>query len=336
MMVNLWGEKSDAALQALHLGFPIGSMLAPLVAYSFVSQEENDRKPTPWKPDYKDNSKIEFAYLIIGLSVIACGLVFFTFQALHMPNFSSGTEPERKKDLKWKQVVSPSVWSPGRPKFGISILVFMMIFYFLLVGSFFPTVAYPALYPVDSNFTTEQEATLLVSSTALAGTLSRALAIPIARHLPVHVFLASSIFGQAAMGICLAIWGIRSKNAFWIFSCLFVLFREPLWPGGYAWTNYFIVLFAGLVGIIDIGSRISYAVIGWVNGYMYTYISMESVYYMQSAFGVILFGYIICISVFALRQGSRFTLLNTPSVGNGGQESMDKTVVLENVETTHL
>ena len=38
----MWGVESDSAMQALHLGYPLGSLLAPLVAVPFVSEPADD------------------------------------------------------------------------------------------------------------------------------------------------------------------------------------------------------------------------------------------------------------------------------------------------------
>ena len=40
-LLRLWGIQSDSAMQALHLGYPIGMLLAPLVAYFFVSDTDD-------------------------------------------------------------------------------------------------------------------------------------------------------------------------------------------------------------------------------------------------------------------------------------------------------
>ena len=54
----MWLEKSGPAMHVMHLGFPIGATLAPLIAYKFLSEENvTDPMTTPvyeYTPAYQN------------------------------------------------------------------------------------------------------------------------------------------------------------------------------------------------------------------------------------------------------------------------------------------
>lgn len=307
MLVSLWGSKSSSPMQALHFGFPAGALIGPFIAIPFVSDSSSNN--TTDDDRYPDDSQIEYAYLIVGLCSIAVGIMFGVFQFTAMPTVGHEVTKEAKVGMTWRQVLSPATWSAGRSVFGLVILICMMLYYGLQVATMKAINVYHALYAVDANFTSEQGAAVLSASTWIPGMLSTGLGIWYAKLIPVHILLFIVVFGEGLTAILMPFLGLRNLAGYWTFCCIFSFFREPMWPVMYSWTDQYICLLAGIVGIGDIAAKLFDAFIGWLCGYVYTYVGIDSIFYVSAIFAAILCLHVVLMSVYALPHGTRFKLM---------------------------
>lgn len=302
MSLALWTDGRPAIIQTILVGYPVGITLAPLLAYPFVSQDgdcEEDNN-TSTTAQYDDCSNIETAYLITGCADIAIGVVFVVFHWIRMP--TQQDRASKRSKLGWKASLSPSTWSPGSPGYGVLITTFLTLYFCLQVGSIVATSKYYAQFAVDTNITSEQDATLLGFTMGLSGTVSRLLTIPILNYVSVVTLIITYIYLGGTMMLCLSIWGVNSPTEFWAFCCMFSFFSGPLWPLGYNWADEFIFLYGMVVGLVDVGKNIFDALITWVAGYMYTYVSRESIFYMSTAFALLFCVYIVVVNLVAQQR----------------------------------
>lgn len=313
MIVALWGEKSASPLQAMHMGFPIGSMIAPLIALPYVSDGEDggdDNTTCSYRSslfrDYPDNSEIEKAFMIVGICTCSVGVLFIIYQFAGLPTVGPETNKAERIGMTIKQVISPSTWSPGRSRFGIIILVCMTFFYILHKSTFHGLTTYHALYAVESNFTTEREATLLSSSMSLSGAVARALSIGIARVLPTPVMVSVFAYGESLSIMAMTLWGLGSRETYWAFCCIFAFFREPVWPAGYGWTNTYIVLYAVVLGIMLTFLRLVESVVTWLYGYTYEAYGKDSIFKLSCIFAAMFCIHVVIMNVYAIPHGTRF------------------------------
>lgn len=317
-------------MHAMHFGFPIGAMIAPLIALPFVSDGSDDDNgdgsgknyttTVTWFEDqFPDDSQIEYAYLIIGLCIMSVGVLFVFYQIIKMPTYGNETKKDDKIGMGWHEVLSPSTWSSGRQFFGVIILICMTVFYGLHVGTMKSLNTYHALYAVDANFTTEREAAVLSSSTNFVGTLSRGLGILLAKFIPVNILILIFVFGECLTAILMPFVGLTSLKTYWAFCCIFAFFREPVWPCGYSWTDQYILLFAIIVGIGDLAGKMVDAFVSWVCGTVYTDMGIDSIFYVAAIFGAFLCVHLVIMSIYAIRHGTRFELENDEIVLTEGK-----------------
>lgn len=315
MIVALWGKRAASPIQAVYLGWPLGSTLAPLIAYPFVSQDsENDNNTTSGLMDtflesfrdYADDSEIEKAFWIIGLVSLTIGVLFLVYQMAGMPTVGSTSEKSERNDLTLRQVMSPSFWSPGRPCFGVVIVGIFILYYCFQAGTTMGPDRYHALYAVESNFTTEQEATLLSASINLSSTFGRVFVLFIGALIPPTILLL--VFGCVLVValFTLIFWGLQNVTVYWVCLCIYGFFVSPLYPGMYAWANTFIVLYAVIFGIMQAFVSLVRAALTFMYGYSYTELGRESVFYISFIFAGALGLTIILMNVYAIPHGTRF------------------------------
>ena len=319
--MDLWGENGRPAMHALHFGYPIGAMIGPLIAYPFVSDSTNDTTSDNATTDilpiteddsslFNDGSQIEIAFSIVAGLNILIAAIFLLFQFI-LPS-KRMISYQQKHGFDWKTVFSPSKWAGGDFRFGVAMLICMMMFYVLQKITIKGSSAFYVTYAVDSGLGfSNQQATLFSFVTNLAGTVGRGLAIFFANCVSVEAMLLTEVLCQSISAILTLIWGLNGKLEFIIFNSLFALFRDPIWPNAYAFTDKYISLYAVVVGLIGIANKLADILFTWLLGYLYEYTVRESLFYNSAVASVVLFLHIVGVTIFATRHGNRYTAVAT-------------------------
>ena len=158
LTMDMWGKRGKVPIHILLFGYPVGNMIAPLIAYPFVSGYKENTTDTCNESsttvqssqgeitlNFEDNSQIEIPFAIIGLLVITMATVFLGIQLSGMSK--SLPSWQNKQDMKWKDLLSFSKWADGDFKFGVNMCVLIICFYVIHVSGakginlFYPTYA---------------------------------------------------------------------------------------------------------------------------------------------------------------------------------------------------
>ena len=316
VMMDLWGEKGGPAMHALHFGYPIGAMIGPLIAYPFVSVEPSNNTDANLTTDmiittmedsslFDDGSHIEIAYAIVACIDIVFAIIFIVFQFV-LPSKNMASH-QKKANFDWKTVFSPSQWAGGDFKFGITMLIFMMIFYILHRITIKGSTTFYVTYAVDSKLYTNKQATLYSFVTNFAATVGRGLSILFAKFVPIQVMFLVEVSGQSLFAMSTLFWGLNGKLEFLIFNSAFFLFGGPIWPSGYAFTDRYISLYAVVVALIDLVGKTVDVFYTWILGYMYEYTVKESLFYNAAVASLVLCAHLVLVTVVAVRHGNRFS-----------------------------
>ena len=236
--------------------------------------------------------------------MLIISVTFFIFQCI-IPSKNIASH-QNKQGFKWRDVFSPKKWSGDNSKFGLVILSLTMLFFSLHVMTTKASIYYTT-YAVDQIGYSKQEATLYQSATGFSATIGRAASIVFAYFIPIQVMLITEVHGQVIFAILTLIWGLDNKRLYLIFSCCFTFFREPIWPSAYTWIDQYIVLYAIVVGLLAVVSKLTTAVFSWLLGYLYTYTVPESLFYNTVVAGVLLCFLVLAMNFIAQKHGSRFS-----------------------------
>ena len=295
----MWGTGAAPYMHAMLLGWPVGGTVGPLVAGLFVSSSNNytdavtssphlnDSLHDNWNASdvsdckYPDCSTIQYAYFIAGFLHIASALSFFIFNVFQYKNKKYLAKSKTaKKKFGWKEIVSPSKWTEGKPILGISQLVCMIIFFTALnsqdnaIGFYLPT------YAIDSNLGfTEQEAATLNSINSLAGSVSRIITIFLLSCLSVR-FLFTAYMTSAVLSILLlGVFGTTSKTSLMVFTAIYGFCWRPLRGYVYGFLNLHMIMIAAVFGFETCIVNILQLPLMALHGYMYD-VLLESIFYL--------------------------------------------------------
>ena len=199
---HLWGLHGGPARIAMHVGYPLGAMLGPLIAMPFVMSPPTSPAAAqelisaanssvmlmtstiagPTRiAEVADTSRMEVAYGMVGAAV---GVLALVFLCLHFC-VKTATKPlSSRGKLSFSDVWRPAVWADGNSCYGIVIALSLVGYYVVNMGAIKGTQVYLVTYAVDSGFLTNQRAALLNSLTFGAGTQSQLayFAVLIRRH----------------------------------------------------------------------------------------------------------------------------------------------------------
>ena len=195
---HIWGVNGGPARYAIHFGYPVGSILGPLIAMPFVSgvarqmtnQDDmlNSSVPASNGSDVPnlttyaaavlvpvdatettDQSSIEYAYLIVGAIIVLNSLTFVFMHFYAKQPSPKGLTLGVGGVKSFREVLSPSKWADGDTRFGVTILVLVMLYYILQMACMKGTQEYLVTYAVDSKLFTNQRAAVLNSVVYGAG-----------------------------------------------------------------------------------------------------------------------------------------------------------------------
>ena len=258
---------------------------------------------------FPDGSQIEIAYAIVGSIVVANSVVFLVFQICRSKYTLSTVQKKSRQDetYTWREVFSPTKWGEGDKKFGLTIVLLVMTFYFVLIATFKTSTTFYVPYAADSALGfSNSEAAIYNSIISFAGATGRACSIVAAKFIAIQQMIFVEVYGMVLWTILMAFWGHKSVTGFWTCSVLVVFFRDPIWPSAMTWADKYVVLFDIVVGLSDMSSKTSDALFAWLIGYMYEYVSMESMFYLSAAWGVVLCVLLVIMHLIATRHGSRY------------------------------
>ena len=204
---HIWGVNGGPARYAIHFGYPVGSILGPLIAMPFVSgvarqmtnQDVMLNSSVPATTNYQfdlnsngsdvpnlttyaavlvpvdattettDQSSIEYAYLIVGAIIVLNSLTFVFMHFYAKQPSPKGLTLGVGGVKSFREVLSPSKWADGDGRFGVTILVLVMLYYILQMACMKGTQEYLVTYAVDSKLFTNQRAAVLNSVVYGAG-----------------------------------------------------------------------------------------------------------------------------------------------------------------------
>ena len=200
VITHIWGTEGGPARYAIHFGYPVGSMLGPLVAIPFIygveqagnettkappggeqwHQSPNVSTPVDGNDDdggaivesrhFDDGSSIEYAYLLIGLFIAVNATVFMILQLLQKQlHVTANQTTNSGEKASFKQVLTPSEWADGDGKFGAVFLILMCMYYVIQTAVHKGTTEYLVTYAIDSDMFGAKEAATLNSVVYAAG-----------------------------------------------------------------------------------------------------------------------------------------------------------------------
>ena len=190
----------------LHFGFPVGATLGPLILIPFLVDDEDSESTElicyenatlstenntnmagsefvnnvtciqvdiDSNEEDKDESTIQYAFLIVGLFLLFIAVLFYILQCLgHIWTklaFRAQVEVHDQKFDSFKKVFSPKEWADGDKVYGTVVFIFLAVYFVLELATIKGTQQYLVTYAVDSDHFKTKEAVLMNSVTFATG-----------------------------------------------------------------------------------------------------------------------------------------------------------------------
>ena len=266
----MWAEKSGPPFHAIHMGYPIGSTLAPLIAMPFLGPDDPDETTTTaptqiWTEVTSTNdwnitgtanetekvSRIEIPYAIVGGTTTLMGLVFVILFLVGPPmGFIYHGTPKSSM----LEVFSPaSCQAMGTAK-DTCILLFLVCTFYVFVSTKDGTIAgFIFAYAVESelNFT-KHEAAIFDTVFRSMEIVGRVIAVLGSHWFPIQPMIFVEVILNTVFTTCLAFVGTRNKTNLWIFACLYKLSAAPVWPSGMTWISVYLKFASMIVALTQV------------------------------------------------------------------------------------
>jgi hypothetical protein len=106
--------------------------------------------------------------------------------------------------------------------------------------------------------------------------------------------------------VCMGLLGTQEKVYLWVFSCLTNAFAAPIWAGGLAWSDRYIMVSGMVLLVLNLGAGTSGLLFNYLTGWLFTNRDANSVMYLLFACSVIMCVFIVIMQLFASRHGDRY------------------------------
>lgn len=326
-MAFLWADKAAGPYNFLHSGFGWGAAFGPLLSQPFLSEDEisyicsvgdnvtyhvirqnhttNDSLGTDKNCSFTSQlprpSRIEYPYMVVAL---LCFLVALLFMMFFLKKAPQRFVPIEEKSVK-------SVFNPGRcvsgdTIFGITLLIFIFLFYMSVVGGERAYGKFIFSYAIEGDLKlTKSQATWLNAVYWISFTLARFLAFVAAKWIPIHILLLIETSGTLLTGIFLNIF-YKNVTAFWVLNISIGFFKSPLFPSCLGWANRYMEISAMTIMVVNIGSATGGIFVQWMTGYMFEYYGPHTFLYIIIGYCIIIFCLFIIMHLIAHRHGDRY------------------------------
>ncbi|CAH1798354.1 unnamed protein product [Owenia fusiformis] len=285
MMIALWGKHTPSPMHSMHFGWRVGTFVAPLLAYPFLSGRievpmlinstanlgtinSTYTMPTNGTGSILTESEIIYPYLITTAFGILASLAYLCFYLAPRPDGIKYTNTAKSQEMK--KFLSPASCAGGNMSFGVLMMVFLTWYYFYCdaLGAIF--VNFHTAVATESLNMTEQEAALVNSASIGTGIGANFLIIILAKFIPMPLLIFTELHGILVVSIIAVFLLLKDVTGFWILSCTFRVFITALWAGGMAWSEKYIEITGAAIMLWDIGAGIGGVVFTYLGGYLLT------------------------------------------------------------------
>ncbi|XP_067934027.1 sodium-dependent glucose transporter 1-like isoform X2 [Watersipora subatra] len=281
----LWREKSAGPLYALHMGYGIGSIIAPQLVAPFLDARfsggvietgfNSSCRVAPTTPSISNNvtttafqesitpkypANFVNAYWILSAISFSIALVFFVyFVHTQITGIRIGNDEKEKliktADHTFKKFFSARSCSPNHPTYAALIILLLFFYYVVSVplGRAFSKFIFS--YARDGPCLSVEASTSLESAYFAALTVGRLCAFLTSSVMHIKYILQVEVIGVLAS--TLVLFFLRDNiTILWIFCSALGFFTGPIIPSAFAWANRYIEVTSTAQIVPQIGAAV--------------------------------------------------------------------------------
>lgn len=268
----------------------------------------------------KNMSKIQFAYLTIGLFLL---LDATFFALLYCRDYRAGTLLHQVEALGPAPVHLPRC-------FRTTLLLFLFIFFLVYVGMEVTFGAFLATFSVESNLIklSRPDGAMLTALFWGCIAMGRGLAILVARCFKPPCMLVSGLVFMVIGALLLSFTLQASPTMLWVGTVTLGLGMSSIFPTAVSWANCYYPLTGRAAAVFVAGSGVGEMTIPVLTGYLFENYTKMSLMYMILGLAVVLTGVYTCLQCTASRH------CNHPSASKMGfvrLQTEDEVIALDSV-----
>ncbi|XP_013401279.1 sodium-dependent glucose transporter 1 isoform X1 [Lingula anatina] len=271
MVIAMWDDKAAAPLQAVHMGFGLGALGAPLIAGPFLSHCTNNTNgtlhphegylsPTAGYQRYDSDvhcsrTHIQYTYGIIGGICLLTSVIFYVFyihsRIVHLD--LSPRSRDCREEKRVKDIVNPASCAQGNKVLGIQLLGLLFLFMVGDVCKAGATNNYMFTIAVNEMHFTKPTAIIFNTTFYATIAVGRLIGIVFAKFVRLDILLILGVLLNvgAQTGIYLSLnW---SFVYFWVLSCLYATVDSPMIPLCIAWADKYLDVTGCVMSLMDFG-----------------------------------------------------------------------------------
>ena len=250
-------------MHAIHTGFGIGALFAPLIANPFLAvlqfSAENRANATDFtvSPVHYGSetyyvikeSRVHLAYITIGAISFVLSLPFFIYPVIKcVKRFKNRTKlnnvdvdntsiTDEVSPKNLKQLLNPAAYAGGSCIYGLFVFLWLLVYYINLVGGEQLFGNFIRTFSVDQLKFSRDEASFLDTAFWGSFTVGRFLGAFFAHHINIKILFSIDTVINLISVTFLDIFSTNSHVALWISTVIVGMSTAPLYPAAVSYSN---------------------------------------------------------------------------------------------------
>ena len=323
LVIMLSGEKSSVTLQLLASGYGLGALLVPVIVNPFLAviqyKKGTDDKQSD-NHDYivQEDSRVQFAFVFIGIVSFILSLAFFYFHCCGSHNnenkrtlktggdykvvdTNEDTQTAKTTSQSWKDMLNPATYTDGSFGFGVYMFIVLFLYYFNLTGGEEVFGNFVRSFSVDAFKFSKSQASYLNMTFWLSLTLARFVIAVISHYVPIRRLFKIQVLLHLVSTIMLTIYASKSPSWLWVCTILEGVAISPLYPSGIAYGNTQMDMTGVCLMVISFSGALGDLAYIWVVGNLYDSYGPSAILLTLLFTGAVLF---LCVILFRITERS--------------------------------
>ena len=319
-------------MHAIHMGFGIGALFAPIVANPFLAvlQFSTDNTTTtggslstPASVRYGSEtyyilreSRVHLAYVTIGVITFVLSLPFFVYpvykcvtnyDAKHEYYDVDGNAGRQEITPKtWKHLINPASYAAGSLKYGLFVFIWTILYFINLVGGEQLFGNFIRTFSVDQLKFARDEASYLDTVFWGSFTIGRFLGSLLSHCIKIETLFPLDIIINLIAVTLLDIFSTDSHLALWAFTIVVGLSIAPLYPAAMSYINTQIQVGGIVLIVTTFATGAGDFLYVWLAGHLYDTYGPRTVLYAIQVSATLVFILAVILRICGHFHGSRF------------------------------
>ena len=327
ILLEMWREKSASPMHAIHMGFGIGALSAPLIANPFLAvlkfSPPNSTEPTMTTIKYGsetyyvvEESNVHLAYVTIGVISFVLSLPFFIYPLIkcikrrqcnsEYYNVEDDNKMVDTMPKNLKQLINPATYAAGSLKYGLFVFIWLLVYFINVVGGEQLFGNFIRTFSVDQLKFPREEASFLDTTFWGSFTIGRFLGAVLSHCIDIKIlFPIDAVLNLIAVTF-LDIFSTNSHATLWIFTAIVGLTIGPLFPAAISYANTQIQVGGVVLTLVVFSVGVGDFLYIWLTGHLYDAYGPRSVLYAEHVSATLVFLLAVLFLICGHFHGNRF------------------------------